>query len=803
MAWFLRLTAVTFLICLSGCRAEIEDFNLLLPATSATIHFTDFYLRGPGSIDLSGLTLSAVSQVPVSDFDDDDRTFQDDAIVDDDEKDQLKDEAAEEEGFGVPGDDAANGDVGNVNAAGGETTAGSETQNDVASTTNAPLVTETSTVAPQVPAETVSTTPPVVEAPPATATETTTPPVPAVTTTTAPAVPAPPAGIDAPGVPVEVTAPLAPSVETNPPDVTVEITAPLAPPAGIDAPAIPAASAVTEAPAAPEIPSVVGTDPPAVPMETIAPAGAADFTSSPMEEAPSSIVPEPTMPGGTSAPENAWKGGGGKSMASGNGGGGGGKNKKNNNKKNNKNKAKGGGGRERHLDETDDATYVDIVAFGLPSSCSNSRAGCDWTDLGVGNKKTDGTLRWCCSNDAISLGLCNEAQYGRLIIDKNKFKGGHYSVRVANQGDVVTHVPNGKAKDLKTGKYVVVMSNCNDEGREMLISGSAGWRSVHGYLPGELYGFMFFYAGLTIFYFILLFWYGCCMFMNENSRIPIEKWILMTIIIGLLEMLFRTGDAFVWNEEGTRTDWITYNAIGMGVVKGGVSRCLIVMVSLGWGVTRESLGRKIKWIVILGLVYVGTSLFRDLTIVIAVENMQELSTNIEQDLYDIYTILTFVVAAIDVLYVMWILDALSSTMEHLERLNQSRKLKRYLRLRCIFLFAVFFAAIWAVFAIVNSFDQTEIVEEENAWIVEASTEVNYLWVLLGVACLWRPNPNAKEYALALELGGNDENDLELTGVVPSAMDDDEEELEDERPNGQQKGVSDAGFRGPSKGSYRD
>jgi len=202
------------------------------------------------------------------------------------------------------------------------------------------------------------------------------------------------------------------------------------------------------------------------------------------------------------------------------------------------------------------------------------------------------------------------------------------------------------------------------------------------------------------------------------------------------------------------------------------------------------------------LAYVGTSLFRDLTIVIAVENMQELSTNIEQDLYDIYTILTFVVAAIDVLYVMWILDALSSTMEHLERLNQSRKLKRYLRLRCIFLFAVFFAAVWAVFAIVNSFDQTEIVEEENAWIVEASTEVNYLWVLLGVACLWRPNPNAKEYALALELGGNDENDLELTGVVPSAMDDDEEH-EDERANGQQKGASNVGFRGPSKGSYRD
>jgi hypothetical protein len=60
-------------------------------------------------------------------------------------------------------------------------------------------------------------------------------------------------------------------------------------------------------------------------------------------------------------------------------------------------------------------------------------------------------------------------------------------------------------------------------------------------------------------------------------------------------------------------------------------------------------------------------------------------------------------------------------------------------------------------------------------------ELNYVIVLLGVAILWRPQENAKEYAYVMELpamtAGDEEgeNELELTGVVPSAADDDDGE----------------------------
>lgn len=38
----------------------------------------------------------------------------------------------------------------------------------------------------------------------------------------------------------------------------------------------------------------------------------------------------------------------------------------------------------------------------------------------------------------------------------------------------------------------------------------------------------------------------------EDEIIPIQKWILATILMGLVETFFRSGDLVVWNEDGTR-----------------------------------------------------------------------------------------------------------------------------------------------------------------------------------------------------------------------------------------------------------
>ena len=170
-----------------------------------------------------------------------------------------------------------------------------------------------------------------------------------------------------------------------------------------------------------------------------------------------------------------------------------------------------------------------------------------------------------------------------------------------------------------------------------------------------------------------------------------------------------------WTHVGRFT---TRNATGLivGVLKRAISRCLVVMVSLGWGVVRDDLGDVMKKINFLGGLYVVVALVRDIITVIAYTEIQVMSQEEEDKLFDIVTILTLVLAFVDVVFLLWILDSLNATMEYLESMSQMSKLLRYLRLRCVLLFSVLFAVVSAVFGIVDSYDEG-IVEQENEWSV--------------------------------------------------------------------------------------
>jgi len=440
-----------------------------------------------------------------------------------------------------------------------------------------------------------------------------------------------------------------------------------------------------------------------------------------------------------------------------------------------------GGGDRRLSDGGLKSSAIDIALFHEPKRCSNTKDGCDWTELGIGASNDNG-LRWCCSNDAIDFGFCQGGpnEYGRLIINSTSFMGKHRFIMVPAEGDMDPHVRYGKIDGLQeSGKYVLVIANCNEEGRDVLVSGKYTWESKHGFLPGEIFGEMYFFISLTVIYLILLLWYGFSMRLYDDATIPIQKWILGTIILGLLETFFRTGDYLVWNEDGSRFWFALYSGVILGVLKRGISRCLIVMVSLGWGVVRDTLSQ-LQVIIALGVTYVGAACALDVMDSLSVTENETLDINKSSKL-DPFTVavlaVAFTVALINVIFYLWILDAMGGTMQYLENMNQNMKLLRYLRLRCLLLFSILFAVVWFIFSIVNA--KQSILEEQQEWSIDALMELNYLMLLIGVAILWRPNPNAKEFAYVIELpaagGEGEENELEMTSTVPSALDDDDDE----------------------------
>lgn len=198
------------------------------------------------------------------------------------------------------------------------------------------------------------------------------------------------------------------------------------------------------------------------------------------------------------------------------------------------------------------------------------------------------------------------------------------------------------------------------------------------------------------------------------------------------------------------------------------------MVSLGWGVIRDTLGDQMKKVVMLGLAYLFTAFCRDVSERVFVEEIHILSVGEETAIYDFFTLFTLVTAAIDVICYMWILDALNGTMQYLENMNQTMKLKQYLRLRLILLLSILFALFWTVLGVVDTMMETAVLAENQAWVIPAAWSVNYFFLLSSIAWLWRPNPRAKEFAYVMELPSLGE-DLDFdTNIGPDGIDDDDE-----------------------------
>ena len=226
----------------------------------------------------------------------------------------------------------------------------------------------------------------------------------------------------------------------------------------------------------------------------------------------------------------------------------------------------GGGNRKmrRHLDgeklDKPDST-VDIVVFRLQDSCANTMDGCDWADLGIGahDDEVDGGINYCCSKDAASRGICDESRIGRLIVNQANFVGEVRDIFVPGNKDEPLKLEEGNRFDIDyDGSYVLILANCDDDGREMLVLGSMEWMSSHGLLPGDLLGLLFYYIIIFLVYLVLFIGYGCGMRIYQDSAIPIQRYIIGTIGLGLIESFFLTVDLIIFNQAGVQSDFVVY-----------------------------------------------------------------------------------------------------------------------------------------------------------------------------------------------------------------------------------------------------
>jgi len=424
---------------------------------------------------------------------------------------------------------------------------------------------------------------------------------------------------------------------------------------------------------------------------------------------------------------------------------------------------------------------LDIALFAIPENCEKDNWGnCDWVSLGVGSydDEMQQGMSYCCSTDTAFRNVCGDDDIGTLMIDENIFDGFHRKLQVPSKPLEEFSMDDPVFNVEESGDYVLVIANCNDDGYGVITLGDIEWKNLGGgYLPGTEFYPMFVYGVSSAIFFVLGLWYHCGMRMFQEAAIPIQKFILANIILGFLGTAFLAIDLLVWNINGTRSNVLMYIAFALQTAFLGLLRCLGVMVAMGWGVVRDTLGMALCKIILLGLLYSGLSLVR-YTFDAASKSARLQSTTAEEELVDLVLILKYIIFVINVIFYSWIISSVTSTTEYLRNMNQTSKLRRHLRLRCLIYISliiisslVVVTCVQAAASIIPQIDDIKIFQHKNEWIIEAVKYGNYLFIVFGVTILWRPNADAKDYAMQMEIATEEDgNDLQLSCVVPSADD---------------------------------
>lgn len=310
----------------------------------------------------------------------------------------------------------------------------------------------------------------------------------------------------------------------------------------------------------------------------------------------------------------------------------------------------------------------------------------------------------------------------------------------------------------KTGMYYLYFMFCDPQLRGLKITGRTVWRNPHGYIPGKMAPMMTFFGFMSLAYLALgLLWF--LQFVRcWKDILQLHYHITAVIALGMCEMAFWYFEYANFNSTGTRPMGITLWAVTFTAVKKTVSRVLLLVVSMGYGVVRPTLGGITYRVAALAIIYFTASEALEL-----VENLG----NINDFSGKTRLFLVLPVAILDATFIIWIFSSLSRTLEKLQLRRSMAKLELYRKFTNSLAMSVVISIAWIGYELY--FNATDPLSElwRRAWVIPAFWNV-LSYVLLAIICaLWSPSRNPTGFAYSEETG--DEADEEGLSLVGSAV----------------------------------
>ncbi|PQP92060.1 transmembrane protein 87A [Prunus yedoensis var. nudiflora] len=281
--------------------------------------------------------------------------------------------------------------------------------------------------------------------------------------------------------------------------------------------------------------------------------------------------------------------------------------------------------------------------------------------------------------------------------------------------------------------YNLYFIHCDLKLSDLVVEGKTVWKNPTGYLPGRMAPFMNFYGFMSLAFVILgIFWFSqYARFWREVF--PLQNCITLVITLGMFEMALWYFEYAEFNETGVRPTGITVWAVTFGTVKRTVARVILLMVSMGFGVVRPSLGGLTSKVILLGLTFFVASEVLEM-----VENVGAVS-----DLSGKARLfLVLPVAILDAFFILWIFTSLSATLNKLQARRMMVKLDIYRKFTNALAVTVVVSVGWICYELYSKSNDVYNEQWQNAWIVPAFWQVLSFSLLFVICVLWAPSQNS-------------------------------------------------------------
>ncbi|XP_002971001.2 transmembrane protein 87B [Selaginella moellendorffii] len=375
----------------------------------------------------------------------------------------------------------------------------------------------------------------------------------------------------------------------------------------------------------------------------------------------------------------------------------------------------------------------------------------------IGVTNSTGERMLCCTPEASKLSNC---RIGEVILRKRE-NGWPKTFQTSFQGNKLVNSFSEDVNVTETGLYTLYFVFCEPQLQGLQIRGRTIWQSPTGFLPGRMAPLLKFYGYMSLAYLVL----GVIWFIQYarfwRDILQLQNCISVVIFLGHAEMALWYFDYANFNATGRRPMGITAWAVTIGAMRKTVSRLLVLIVSMGYGVVKPTLGGITSKVLLCGGAYF-----------VAIETL-ELAENVQR--VDDFSnkeklLLVLPVAIIDALFILWIFSSLSKTLESLQAKKQTAKLELYKRFTNFLALAVIASIVWIGYEFYLKSTEAYNIQWQNAWVVLAFWIV-LSYVMLCVICyLWKPSQNSTRYAYSEELGEDcdPEEAIQLTSNMDSS-----------------------------------